>query len=57
MDHRPNRMRRACVTATLFVSLLIVPAVVSAEATITGTASVPTFQIQRVLHADDSDGA
>ena len=38
MDHRSNTMRRARVTATLVVSLLVVPAVVWAQATITGTA-------------------
>jgi hypothetical protein len=38
MEHCPNRMRRACVTATVCLSLLIIPAVVLAQGTITGTA-------------------
>ena len=38
MDHCTGRMRRACVTATLCASLLVVPTVVRAQATITGTA-------------------
>jgi hypothetical protein len=37
MDHSPNRMRRACVTATFCVCLLMMPAIVWAQATITGT--------------------
>ncbi len=38
MDHCPTKVRRACVTATIGISLLIVPAVAWAQATITGTA-------------------
>jgi len=38
MDHCTNRMRRACATTTLCVALLIIPTVVQAQATITGTA-------------------
>src|SRR6185436_7630015 len=38
MDHCANRMRCVCVTATVWVSLLMLPAVVWAQATITGTA-------------------
>ena len=38
MDHRANRMRCVCVTATVWVSLLMLPAIVWAQATITGTA-------------------
>ena len=38
MDHCTGRMRRACVTTTLCASLLVVPTVVRAQATITGTA-------------------
>src|SRR5688500_14478940 len=37
MDHCLKRMRRACVTATVGVSLLMIPALVWAQATITGT--------------------
>src|SRR6195256_3432747 len=38
MDHCANRMRCVCVTATVWVSLLMLPAIVWAQATITGTA-------------------
>ena len=38
MDHRANTMRCVCVTATVWVSLLMLPAIVWAQATITGTA-------------------
>ena len=38
MDHCTNRMRCVCVTATVCVSLLMLPAIVWAQATITGTA-------------------
>ena len=37
MDHCANRMRCVCVTATVWVSLLMFPAIVRAQATITGT--------------------
>jgi hypothetical protein len=38
MDHRANRMRCVCVTATVWISLFLLPAIVWAQATITGTA-------------------
>src|SRR6266850_5930556 len=38
MDHCVNRMRCVCVTATAWVSLLMLPAIVWAQATMTGTA-------------------
>src|SRR4026207_766190 len=38
MNHWSNRMRCVCVTATVWVSLLMLPAIVWAQATITGTA-------------------
>ena len=38
MDRCSNRRRRACVTATVCLSLLLVPAVAWAQATLTGTA-------------------
>ena len=38
MDHSANRMRCVCVTATVWVSLLMLPAIVWAQATMTGTA-------------------
>jgi hypothetical protein len=38
MDRCTNGIRRACVTATVWISLLIVPTSVWAQATITGTA-------------------
>jgi hypothetical protein len=42
MDHRANGMRCVCVTATVWVSLLMLPAIVWAQATITGTAKDPS---------------
>ena len=38
MVHCANRMRCVCVTATVWVSLLMLPAIVWAQATMTGTA-------------------
>ncbi len=38
MDHCMNRMRRACMTATMCVSLLSLPTLAWAQASITGTA-------------------
>ncbi|MEP7309604.1 MAG: carboxypeptidase regulatory-like domain-containing protein [Acidobacteriota bacterium] len=42
MDHCANRMRFVCVTATVWVSLLMLPAIVWAQATITGTVKDPS---------------
>src|SRR5215210_937429 len=38
MDHRANRTRCVCVTATVWVFVVMLPAIVWAQATITGTA-------------------
>src|SRR4030095_13652913 len=38
MDHGFTRLRRACVTSAIHVSLLMLPAVAWAQGTITGTA-------------------
>ena len=38
MDHCANRVRCVCVIATVWVSLLMLPGIVWAQATITGTA-------------------
>ena len=42
MDHCANRMRCVCVTATVWVSLVMLPAIVWAQATITGTVKDPS---------------
>ena len=43
MDHCAiSRMRGVCVTATVWASLLMLPAVVWAQATITGTVKDPS---------------
>ena len=55
MDHCTNR-RRVCATATVCVSLLIIPAVVWAQATITGTVETAIQKRLAERIADRTDG-